>query len=136
MAKQYLYRHYDKDGKLLYVGVSNNFEFRTQSHRYTSVWYEQIVRFTVDIYEDRKSVLKAEDLAIKNEEPLYNRPPGKKLPRPMGTDKVFILRLPRDLKTFFTEHAKKERRSLNSEIILMLDKAYQKDLNNKQKEIA
>jgi predicted GIY-YIG superfamily endonuclease len=67
-----LYRHYDKDGRLLYVGVSDNPDKRLKKHRYASRWSALIERMEVQKFESLKGALEAEKTAIKEEQPLYN----------------------------------------------------------------
>jgi hypothetical protein len=47
-----LYRHFDKDGRLLYVGVSLNAINRLAEHR-ASHWFSEIATIKVETFEDR-----------------------------------------------------------------------------------
>ena len=67
-----LYRHYDVEGLLLYVGITNNIAKRTRDHACKSSWYCNIAYIELEYYRFRKSVLKAELRAIRHERPLYN----------------------------------------------------------------
>lgn len=67
-----LYRHFDADGVLLYVGVSVKVLTRVNQHR-GSDWFKRIAKITLEHHESRKSALDAERLAISNEGPLFNR---------------------------------------------------------------
>lgn len=67
-----LYRHYDADGVLLYVGISNNPRGRSRTHRTTSVWTEFTVREEVQWLADRAEAEAAERVAIATEKPLFN----------------------------------------------------------------
>lgn len=70
---QYLYRAYDGDDTLLYVGVSGKWSERLHSHEKNSEWMEQTDYVTIQRFPDRDSVLAAERLAITKEGPLFNK---------------------------------------------------------------
>lgn len=67
-----LYRHYDKAGVLLYVGVSLNPVARLQQHRRAAHWFYQIARIEVEYFGDRDTAIDAESTAITTENPLHN----------------------------------------------------------------
>jgi predicted GIY-YIG superfamily endonuclease len=68
-----LYRHFDKDGGLLYVGISNSLLRRTHQHSKFSNWFDQITNITIeDIGEDRGQALIIEKETIIKEKPKYN----------------------------------------------------------------
>lgn len=67
-----LYRFFDGDGRLLYIGLSGGFGKRLTSHRGTKDWWPEVVRIELERYPDMASVLAAERTAIMNEQPLYN----------------------------------------------------------------
>ena len=69
---QYLYRHYDKRGDLLYVGISINVFSRLGSHLRKSHWSRSIRTMTIDHYDTRKAVREAERTAIRKEKPKHN----------------------------------------------------------------
>lgn len=71
-VKRHLYRHYDSEGNLLYIGMSLHILARLYQHSTSSNWFENIARIEIQHYPDRASVLKAEKEAIKNEKPRYN----------------------------------------------------------------
>jgi predicted GIY-YIG superfamily endonuclease len=70
--KTSLYRHYDKEGRLLYVGISNNFMVRLAQHKGRSHWYWSISRVDVRHYRNRETAKMAEAQAIRIENPLHN----------------------------------------------------------------
>lgn len=78
--KHFLYRHYNENGMLLYVGISLNYLNRTQEHKNNSDWFQEIKNITLEEHPTRQEAIQAEKDAIRNEEPLYNayRPPPKK----------------------------------------------------------
>jgi hypothetical protein len=67
-----LYRHFDKDGRLLYVGVSLSAIVRLASHKQASEWFDQVTTVIIETLPTREAALIAEKLAIQNEKPLYN----------------------------------------------------------------
>jgi predicted GIY-YIG superfamily endonuclease len=71
-TKQWLYKLYNKEGNLLYVGISNDPERRFMEHEATKVWWNQVSSRTLEGYSTRQEVLNAEEDAIKNLHPCYN----------------------------------------------------------------
>lgn len=69
---QALYRFYDHDDQLLYVGITMNPAQRWLDHRNQKPWWLDVAKITVDAYPDRAAVLAAEHEAIKVERPVYN----------------------------------------------------------------
>lgn len=67
-----LYRHFDEDGVLLYVGVTNNLDSRTRSHTRHSQWSIFAARSEAEFFDTRAEALAAERRAIKEEQPLFN----------------------------------------------------------------
>lgn len=81
-----LYRHFDAEGQLLYVGISLSVVSRLAQHRDGSPWYDQIAMVTVERFPTRGDAHAAERAAIRAEKPRHNhirytesvqRPPGK-----------------------------------------------------------
>jgi hypothetical protein len=72
MARTDLYRHFDKKGRLLYVGQSLNAVSRLQQHRGNSGWYNEIAYIKIEKFETYHDALDAERKAIERERPLYN----------------------------------------------------------------
>lgn len=69
---QHLYRHFDAEGRLLYVGISLSAIGRLSEHKQVSAWFWSIARVEVTAYANRRAVLKAERIAILREKPLHN----------------------------------------------------------------
>lgn len=72
----YLYRWYDGDGVLLYIGITNKPSIRRGAHRSTSWWCLKSYTCIVDaapIAYDRHAAKACEDEAIASEEPVFNR---------------------------------------------------------------
>jgi len=79
MSKVALYRHYDKNDALLYVGISLSSIARMVQHKQKADWTGDAVKMTTEWLDSREEALEAEKIAIKEESPLYNivhnRPP-------------------------------------------------------------
>jgi predicted GIY-YIG superfamily endonuclease len=67
-----LYRLYDSDGRLLYVGTSVDAQGRWEQHAREKLWWSSVARATVDWHPDRTSAMAAERAAIRSESPLHN----------------------------------------------------------------
>lgn len=72
MKKTALYRHFDKNGVLLYIGISSSATARAVQHHNGSRWADLIARIDVEHYATREEALAAEAAAIKTEKPPYN----------------------------------------------------------------
>jgi len=70
--KTNLYRHFDADGKLLYVGISLSAISRLGQHQDHSHWFGSIARVEIVSFPSRADAIAAEREAIKNEKPLHN----------------------------------------------------------------
>lgn len=67
-----LYRFFDSDGKLLYIGITNNPQRRFQNHRATKPWFAEVAHSTMEYYSSRDDLAAAEAAAIMAELPKYN----------------------------------------------------------------
>ena len=67
-----LYRFYDKDKRLLYVGISVRGPRRWREHASDKVWYSDVATATMEHFPTTVEALKAEEAAIKTEAPAYN----------------------------------------------------------------
>lgn len=67
-----LYRHWDADGVLLYVGITAKLKVRERQHEATSRWWGLRAETTLEEYPSRAAAEAAEALAIKTERPLFN----------------------------------------------------------------
>jgi hypothetical protein len=67
-----VYRHYDGDERLLYVGCTMEPVTRAQSHRHGSLFVE-FIEITIELwYPDAETAFTAEREAIKTESPVFN----------------------------------------------------------------
>ncbi|WP_327335899.1 GntR family transcriptional regulator [Streptomyces sp. NBC_01324] len=68
-----LYRLYDEAGALLYVGITNDPDFRWKAHLYSNkVWPRQVARHEIEWHESRAAAVRVEIEAIKAERPRHN----------------------------------------------------------------
>lgn len=68
-----LYRFFDIDDRLLYVGISINAAVRASQHREEKSWWPDVDRMVVDHLDiDRSEALKVEKQVIIAEKPLHN----------------------------------------------------------------
>lgn len=67
-----VYRHFDREGTLLYVG-STSFFFARQQHHSRSPWFPDLERIDLEHFETIQQARTAEWLAISAEKPLYNK---------------------------------------------------------------
>jgi hypothetical protein len=68
----YLYRHFNADQTLLYVGISLSAVYRLSQHRDAGQWFDEIASVTIEKFNTRREALLAERQAIVKENPLYN----------------------------------------------------------------
>ena len=67
-----LYRHFDAEGHLLYVGISLSHLQRLGQHRSNAHWFDRIERVEIERFPSRKEAKAAEDKAIFEENPECN----------------------------------------------------------------
>jgi len=67
-----VYRMYDVDGRLLYVGQTSSMAERLRAHRTATPWFDEIACVTSVAVPDRASALAEEATTIREERPLYN----------------------------------------------------------------
>lgn len=70
--KTFLYRHYDVDRLLLYIGISSSSTGRTSNHLRSATWSERIAIIRVEPFNSRRTAAQEENAAIQKEKPLYN----------------------------------------------------------------
>jgi predicted GIY-YIG superfamily endonuclease len=67
-----LYRLYDADDQLLYIGISKDPDLRFQKHAGRSPWWPKVARKSVEWLDDRQSALDTERRLIEELSPPYN----------------------------------------------------------------
>jgi excinuclease UvrABC nuclease subunit len=69
----HIYRMFDKDGVLLYIGMSKNALFRLIEHSTMRGWGDEIYSLTIERVGKKIDAIKREKEAIFNEKPKYNK---------------------------------------------------------------
>lgn len=64
-----LYRHYDAEGALLYIGISSSLAHRIEAHRRASDWFPLVASISVQHFDTREALEEAERAAIVAEKP-------------------------------------------------------------------
>lgn len=77
-CKTAVYRHFDADGRLLYVGCSSDPHGRFVNHKCKSAWAFQVATISIEWFENRATALAAERAAILTEKPPFNSALGGK----------------------------------------------------------
>lgn len=68
-----LYRFYDAGRRLLYIGISGQPAERWTNHRRKAPWWSQAAYVSVALCPTSWGALDAERMAIKTENPLFNK---------------------------------------------------------------
>lgn len=68
-----LYRFYDRDQALLYVGISGQPGERWAKHRRCAPWWARARYVAIEIHETEWEALSAERAAIQDEAPQFNK---------------------------------------------------------------
>lgn len=67
-----LYRLYDRENRLLYVGRTINPAGRLNAHLYRQLWADEVAGATFQRFTDPVTLARAEVEAIRRERPRYN----------------------------------------------------------------
>jgi len=97
-----LYRHFDAENNLMYVGISLNVFQRLSQHRDHSRWFGNIKRVEIEHFETREKAIIAEKNAIKTENPKFNIN-SKKTAKEINDEEKLVERQKQFLKSF-VEH--------------------------------
>ena len=68
----FLYRLFNKDEELLYIGISYDVRKRLDQHATDKEWFHEVHTAVVETYPSRPKALSAEREAIWDEDPLHN----------------------------------------------------------------
>lgn len=70
-----IYRHFDANRRLLYVGSTGSLRYRTRQvvHSRTARWWRYVDRISHAQTSDRATAYELEKLAIRTEDPIFNR---------------------------------------------------------------
>jgi hypothetical protein len=69
----HLYRHFDRNGRLLYVGITRRLQTRQSHHKAQSSWFHRLALTAIDDCATQALAEEAEAEAILREKPRYNR---------------------------------------------------------------
>jgi predicted GIY-YIG superfamily endonuclease len=119
VGRHWVYRCFDGDGRLVYVGCTTNVPNRLEQHRTSSWWSPTVVKVTSKVYPDGETGRAAERDAIRSEVPRWNKS-GKWAGRSKWTQEDWhdwISVLLRDGITPQLENSIRDYRSLFSEPI-------------------
>lgn len=72
IQKTTLYRYFDSEGRLLYVGITGDNTKRQSQHRRNSFWFGEISHASFEHFDNRDQAEAAETKAILREKPMYN----------------------------------------------------------------
>jgi predicted GIY-YIG superfamily endonuclease len=67
-----LYRAHDAEGRLLYVGISDDPLSRFGQHSRSAPWAHKVRALSIEWHADRATADAAETAAIRSEDPIYN----------------------------------------------------------------
>lgn len=73
LSAHYVYRLFDADGRLLYIGATYHVPARLKAHRYNTPWFSEVASVEYQTFPNRRAAFAAEAKAIHAEDPLYNR---------------------------------------------------------------
>jgi hypothetical protein len=123
-----VYRFFDADESLLYVGVSSQPEVRRQQHAADKAWWPEVARTDTVWYADRPKALAGEAFAIITERPRYN------VILPARDPEAFppmTVRFPRDVHDGLRRKAFDERKAMNTLVV----EAVRKDLGRRRNDV-
>lgn len=72
-GRTWLYRLYAPDGSLLYIGVTGRLSERFNAHSRSKPWWPEVAEVGLEWLPKMHLALDAERVAIKAEDPRYNR---------------------------------------------------------------
>lgn len=72
MKSNILYRCFDADSRLLYIGITANPPRRFRHHRGVKDWWAVVANIQLQTFETREALEAAEQSAIQSEQPRYN----------------------------------------------------------------
>lgn len=72
-GRSVLYRFYDADGRLLYVGCTVDLARRTSEHRQMSWWFQMVTKTRLQVFVAEEAARAAEAVAIQEEQPAFNK---------------------------------------------------------------
>jgi predicted GIY-YIG superfamily endonuclease len=116
----YLYRFFDADDRLLYVGITRDIHARMAAHRRTAHWWNEISHAQWQVVVSRAEAMSREAFAIAGEGPLHNAMrPTLKVTSHVSREQLRLVaeveRLRRDAGAALIERVTLEARALKAE---------------------
>lgn len=71
-VRPFVYRIYDVDGRLIYIGATSNLTQRLVNHRTTVWWWSLAARVEAEPQDDMDTAFVVEHAAIRAEHPAFN----------------------------------------------------------------
>jgi hypothetical protein len=71
-GEHFVYRYFDAEGALLYIGLTWHFGERNQAHGWTAHWYHLAARHEIETFPDRATAEAHEQALIRRLQPPYN----------------------------------------------------------------
>ena len=71
-VRTYVYRIFDREGRLIYVGSTMHPEVRINTHRHSVWWGPDIHRIKIKVYPNRQHAADEERRAVQTEHPRWN----------------------------------------------------------------
>jgi predicted GIY-YIG superfamily endonuclease len=71
-TRHYVYRLFDQDGRLIYIGCTYSPEARIKQHRTTMWWGDQITRVKITVHPNKPAAHAVELAAIHSDKPRWN----------------------------------------------------------------
>lgn len=141
MDRTALYRHFDKDKNLLYVGISYNAFARLAQHEFSSTWAGLSVRMEIEYFDTRALAMNAEKMAIINEKPIHNLVHNSKDCDKKASFKVkddgynqINIRIRDDLVRAIKQQATENRRTMQAELEMILDEYFEQKRNQEEQQ--
>ena len=140
MDRTALYRHFDKDKNLLYVGISYNAFARLAQHEFSSTWAGLSVRMEIEYFDTRAIAMNAERMAIINEKPIHNlvhnsQDCDKKTSFKVKDDGYNQINIRiRDLVRAIKQQATENRRTMQAELEMILDEYFEQKKSTKEQQ--
>lgn len=78
VGRVFLYRLFDADGHLLYVGITWNPRDRWRAHKRTKEWWESVTHYDLHLCENERDARTWETWCIRNLNPEHNRQQNRK----------------------------------------------------------
>lgn len=100
-----LYRFFDADEQLLYIGITWDIASRFRRHAADKPWWSDVRRIAVEEHPGRAAVLAAETAAIKAEKPRYNVETVRAVVEPIPTSLLVELVVHHPERGGFIDHA-------------------------------